>query len=96
MAIFLVLLAVIALGLLLFHPALKGYRTLILGWVTTVGGALLPLASQITEYLQTLDWRQYVLEGGDKRNLTILAITGGLGVLFIVLRYLTTGPVGQR
>jgi hypothetical protein len=94
--IYFLLFAILAIVLLLTLPALKGWRTLILGWSTTLGGAAIPLLSQITDYLQTLDWRQYVLEGGDQRNLAVLAIIGALGVLSIILRYRTTGPVGQK
>jgi hypothetical protein len=48
-------------------------------WGTTMGaGALLPLAGELVDYLQTLDWRQYVL-AGDKKNLAVLAIIGALG-----------------
>lgn len=92
--IFLLLLA--GALVLLFHPRLKGTRTLIAGWLTTVGLGIVPLLTQITDYLKALDWRQYVLSFGDKQNLLILAIPTGLGVLFIILRYLTDGPVGQK
>ena len=36
-------------------------------------GALLPLAGEVVDYLQTLDWRQYVL-AGDRKNLAVLAM----------------------
>ena len=36
-------------------------------------GALLPLAGEVVDYLQTLDWRQYVL-ASDRKNLAVLAI----------------------
>lgn len=81
---------------LLFHPRLKGVRTLIAGWLTVIGAGVVPLLTQITDYLKGLDWRQYVLSWSDKQNLLVLAIPTGLGILFIVLRYLTTGPVGQK
>lgn len=86
----------IAIAFLLFHPALKGWRTNILGSITTGGLGLLPLVSQVTEYLQGLDWRQYVLNAGDKKNLLVLAIPGVLGLLIIILRWMTTGPVGTK
>lgn len=89
------LLALLVLGLI-FAPPLKGWRTQILGAVTTSAGFLLPLATQILGYLQELDWRQYVLSWNDKQNLFVLLIPGVLGLLIIVLRYMTTGPVGTK
>ena len=50
---------------------------------------------ELVDYLQTLDWRQYVL-AADRKNLAVLAIVGGLGFLAVILRHLTTGPVGTR
>ncbi len=96
MLLFLFLLAVIGLALLIFHPALKGWRTQILGWLTAIGGAGLPLVSQLTEYLQGLDWRQYILNAGDHKNLAVVAIPAALGALIIILRFMTTGPVGHK
>lgn len=94
---YLVLLGIaILLGFFLFHPALKGWRTQILGGITAFGGGLLPLVSQITDYLQTLDWRQYVLNFSDRKNLLVIAIPGVLGLLIIILRWMTTGPVGTK
>ena len=58
-------------------------------------GALLPLAGELVDYLQTLDWRQDVL-ASDRKNLAVLAIVGALGFIAIVLRHLTTGPVGTK
>lgn len=96
MALFLLLLALIGLAILLFHPALKGWRTQILGWFSAVGLGGVPLFAQITDYLKGLDWRQYVLSYSDKQNLLVLAIPGVLGLLVIVLRFMTTGPVGHK
>ena len=95
MGYLILLVALVALGFFLLHPAMKGYRTQAFGLLTVAGGAIVPLATQVFEYLQTLDWRQYVLDG-DKKNLVILGVTAGLGVMVIVLRYMTTGPVGQK
>lgn len=86
-----VVIAIIAF--VLFSPWLKGIRTNIAGYLTVIGGALIPLVTEVIGYLQTLDWRQYLLEG-DKKNLYVLAVVGGLGVLMVILRYKTTGPVG--
>lgn len=62
---------------------------------TMGAGAALPLAGELVDYLQTLDWRQYVL-ASDKKNLAVLAIIGALGFMAIVLRHMTTGPVGTK
>ncbi len=91
--VFFVILAAIAAFLVI--PYFKGYRTQVFGWIVAMGGAVVPLLTQVFEYLQTLDWRQYILEG-DRKNMTVLAITGGIGVLIIVLRFMTTGPVGHK
>lgn len=89
----LILLAIIAAAAGFMLIAGKGFRTMILGWATTILGAVVPLLTQIVGYLQTLDWRTYVLNW-DKRNITVLAIVGGLGIAMVILRYITTGPVG--
>ena len=92
---FLVLALIMALGFILFSPMLKGWRTQIFGYFTMGAGALLPLAGELVDYLQTLDWRQYVL-ASDRKNLAVLAIVGALGFTAIVLRHMTTGPVGTK
>ena len=89
-------LAIIAgVGIIIFSPMFKRYRTVIAGWLATIMGAVIPLATQIIGYLQELDWRTYVL-AGDRKNLTVLGIIGGLGVVMVILRYMTTGPVGTK
>ena len=93
---YILLLALItAIGVILFSPILKGWRTQIFGYITVGAGALLPLAGELVDYLQTLDWRQYVL-ASDRKNLAVLAIVGGLGFVGVVLRHMTTGPVGTK
>jgi preprotein translocase subunit Sss1 len=92
---FLVLALITAIGFILFSPMLKGWRTQIFGYLTIGAGGLLPLAGDLVDYLQTLDWRQYVL-ASDKKNLAVLAIVGALGFMAIVLRHMTTGPVGTK
>lgn len=82
-------------GFILFSPWLKGYRTQIAGYLTAAFGAVVPALTEIMGYLQGLDWRQYVLSS-DRKNLIVLAIVGGLGVLMIILRRLTTGPTGTK
>ena len=95
LGLFLLLALIAALGVILFSGTFKGWRTQIFGYVTMGAGAALPLAGELVDYLQTLDWRQYVL-AADRKNLAVLAIVGGLGFVAIVLRHLTTGPVGTR
>lgn len=85
----------LTLAYFVFSPQLKGFRTQLVGYATVIGGGLLPVATDITGYLQSLDWRQYILEG-DKKNYAILAVTAGLGILMIILRQMTTGPVGTK
>lgn len=92
---FLLLALVGAFGFILFSPMLKGWRTQIFGYFTMGAGAALPLAGELVDYLQTLDWRQYVL-ANDRKNLAVLAIVGALGFMAIVLRHMTTGPVGTK
>lgn len=85
----------VAVAFVLFSPSLKGFRTQIFGWLTVSFGAVVPLLTQITDYLQTLDWRQYLLNF-DRKNIAVLGVVGGLGVVAIILRYMTTGPVGTK
>ena len=92
---FLVPALIMALAVILFSPMLKGWRTQIFGYLTVGAGAALPLAGELVDYLQTLDWRQYVL-AGDRKNLAVLAIVGGLGFVGVILRHMTTGPVGTK
>lgn len=96
MGLIIALLLIAAVLFLLFYPGLKGWRTLVLGWFTAVFGAGLPIVTQLTEYAQTLDWRQYVLSFNDWKNFLVLVIPAVLGGLIIILRYNTTGPVGQK
>ena len=83
----LILAAVIALFAV---PALKGYRTLIFGTIVSVGGGVLPVINQVFGYLQTLDWTQYV-----EAKYAPFALAG-IGILVIILRAVTTGPVGEK
>lgn len=93
---FIFLIAVVAgMAYLLLSKKLKGFRTQIFGYATVALGSVVPLAGQVVDYLQTLDWRQYVLSA-DKKNLTVLAIVGGLGLMAVILRHITTGPVGTK
>lgn len=89
-------LVIIATLVVIFLPRLKGFRTKIFGYFVTVIGAIVPLITQITEYLQTLDWRQYILNGQDTSNMKILAVTASLGILIIILRYMTNTKVNNK
>lgn len=80
----------VALVALFTIPALKGARTRIFGAFIAVAGGLLPLFADLTGYLQSLDWQQYL--PANQAPWAILAI----GVIVIILRYLTTSPVGQK
>ena len=95
LGLFLLLALITALGFILFSAMFKGWRTQIFGYLTMSAGAALPLAGELVDYLQTLDWRQYVL-AADRKNLAVLVIVGGLGFVGVILRHLTTGPVGTR
>ena len=97
--IFAIVLAV--LGYVVFSDRFKGYRTQIAASLTAgiggvlpmlhdVMGTLLPYASDVVTYLRDLDWRQYV--SAEKAPWVIL----GMGIVFYILRRMTTGPVGVK
>lgn len=73
-----------------FLPQLRGFRTVAFGVMSTVWTVALPLLGQITEYLKGLDWQQYVAP--EQAPWVILAVT----LVFMVLRFVTTGPVGSK
>jgi hypothetical protein len=83
----LVILAILAI---LFLPRLKGWRTQFFGAASVVVSAAMPLLAEITGYLKDLDWREYV--GMAYAPYAV----AGMAVVFMVLRYVTTGPVGQK
>lgn len=89
------LVVIAALAALLFGPWFKGRRTQIWAGFVAVWGGFVPLLTQIIDSLQGLDWRTYVL-AGDSKNLTVLAILAVFAVVTAVLRYMTTGPVGEK
>ena len=92
---FLGLAILVAIGFILFSPMFKSYRTVIAGWLAAILGGAVPLITQIVGYLQELDWRQYLL-AGDRKNLAVLGVVGGLGVIMVILRYMTSGKVGEK
>ena len=87
------LLAIILAVLAFAYMAGKGFRTTILGYATMFIGAVLPYATDVIGYLQTLDWRNYVLTW-DRDNWLVLGIPLVLGLAMVILRRYTTGPVG--
>jgi hypothetical protein len=80
----------VAVIALVTAPQFKGYRTTVFGWAVTVMGGLTPLLTDLTGYLQTLDWQQYLPAKYVPWALLVI------GVLIIILRRLTTGPVGTK
>jgi len=91
-----VLLGIVAIVLLvLFLPQLKGWRTQVFASAMGVIGAILPALTEAVGALQGLDWRQYVL-AWDKKNLTVLGIMAALAVTTAILRWKTTGKVGEK
>lgn len=98
-----IILAIIVAGivLVLFSPWFKGRRTQIAASLTAMLGGVLPMlhdflapilpyANDVVTYLKDLDWRQYV--SAEKAPWIIL----GTGVVFYILRRMTTGPVGVK
>lgn len=64
----------------------KGYRTLIFNWLIVLGFGL----AEVFAYLGTVNWREFVPE--------VYApwVVVGIGVINILLRRMTTGPVGEK
>lgn len=87
---FILVLIVLAVAAFMFVPALKGYRTMVFGWATAIVGGVLPYVTDIFTYLNGLDWRQYLPE--KYVPLALLFI----GLVVVILRKVTTGPVGQK
>lgn len=86
-------LLIIAAGVaaFLFLPQLKGWRTQIFGSLVSFFVGVVPFASDLFTFLQTVDWTRFNF--GPK---TLAAIGLGIGLMICVLRYLTTGRVGQK
>ena len=91
----------VAVGVVLFSPWLKGFRTQIAAALTAfIGGALpligdawravLPYSYDVAGYLKDLDWRQYLTPQ------MAPWIMIGLGVIFYILRRMTTTPIGEK
>lgn len=91
----------VGIAFVVFSPWLKGRRTQIAASITAAVGGVLPLlndllapalpyASDIATYLKDLDWRQYA--SAEKAPWIIL----GTGIVFYILRRMTTTPVGTK
>jgi hypothetical protein len=91
----------VGLGVLVFSPWLKGFRTQIAAALTAfIGGvlpligdawrAILPYSYDVVGYLKDLDWRQYLTAQ------MVPYVMIGIGVIFYILRRMTTGPVGTK
>lgn len=91
----------VVVGFVLFSPWLKGFRTQIAAALTaTVGGVLpligdawrsmLPYSYDVAGYLKDLDWRQYLTAQ------MAPWVMIGIGVIFYILRRMTTTPVGKK
>ena len=89
-ALFILIVVLGAIIALLSIPALRGWRTTIFGGAVTVIGGILPLANQIFGYLQGLDWQQYI----DPKYAPFAML--GIGLMVVILRFATTGPVGEK
>ena len=89
-AVIILIIIAAALVALFAIPALKGFRTRIFGLAVSVIGGVLPIANDLFGYLQGLDWTQYV----STKNAPFIMLA--IGVIVIILRYLTTGPVGEK
>ena len=63
MVVFLVvLLCLVAAVVVAFEtiPQLQGLRTKILAYILAAGGGMLPILHDVTGYLATVDWTQYM------------------------------------
>lgn len=87
---FLMLGILAALAALFLLPQLKGFRTQIFGSVVAVVGGVVPLAADLLGYLQAQDLAQIMPP--KYAPLVMLVI----GLIVIVLRWMTTGPVGTK
>ena len=87
---YLLIALLIAVLAVMFLPAFRGFRTQIVAWAGTIGiGGVLPYLSEAFGYLNGLDWRQYITPEYAP------ALMIGVGLIFVVLRKMTTGPMGR-
>lgn len=91
----------VVVGLVLFSPWLKGFRTqTAAGLTAAIGGvfplladawvAVLPYSYDVVSYLKDLDWREYM--DADKAPYIMI----GLGVAFYILRRITDTRIGEK
>jgi hypothetical protein len=90
MYVLICLLIIAAAAAMIFVPQLKSWRTIIFNAVVAGLGGVLPLLSELLPFLQGLNWTQYVTENA------VPWVVLGVGVAGIMLRYATSGPVGQK
>lgn len=88
MWIVLVLIA-LAVGAFLFLPQLKGKRTYVFNSALGLIAGVLPLAVEVSGYLQGLDWTQYVSAKYVPYAVLAVALIG------MVLRRLTSGSAAK-
>jgi hypothetical protein len=74
----------------LFIPQLKGWRTQSFAVITATWSAILPLFAEMFDYFRGLKWDQYF--GPEAAPWIILSTT----VVFMILRFMTTTPVGKK
>ena len=84
-------LLVAALLFALTLPQLQGWRSMIFHTGTVIVGGAIPMLSQQVDFLKTVDWTQLIT---NKSQLSLVVIA--LGVVGIILRWLTTSPVGEK
>jgi hypothetical protein len=68
------------------HARIKGWRTMLWGGLLTVAGPLI----ETLDALRAVDWAQFLTA----RNVALAA--AGIGIVTLWLRWLTTGPVGNK
>ncbi len=87
---FLMLGVLVAIAAFFLLPQLKGFRTQLFGAAVTLVGGVIPLATEMLGYLQAQDLAQILPP--QYAPLVMLFI----GIMVIVLRRVTTGPVGTK
>lgn len=101
LGLILALVIVGALAAILFSDLFKGLRTQIAAWLVGILGGVLPLLGDwwttimpysldIVTYLKDLDWRTYI--SANKAPYIMV----GMGILFYILRRMTTTPAGLQ
>jgi hypothetical protein len=68
------------------HSRIKGWRTMAWGGAVTAAAPLI----ETLDTLKTVDWSQFLTP----RNVALAA--AGIGIVTLWLRWVTTGPVGEK